>query len=398
MDADTARPFKQFPSYYYFLGRPSAALNDSLCTVQMQDPIDLESLCGDYRINNLIKLLLKIQSIDAAKAKEFTDYCAALYVAQCVLVPTPYAQWQLEDFHKLNALVVHTAQDKELGLRKRLSCTDHIGSIIYGRAMTPADIDLLKTGEEKVSANPKLRTLEEIAKLLSHDEYTQWTNIYKLFPNYETLGDHLVPFTNMITQLKTETKAAMIIYAAYIHWNFVQIHPWLDGNGRTSRIITAVILLNSGILPYYFANLRDRTDYIKALWDESMNQLADLTRRLIERSNEKHQQQLYTLQNQPLETDVSPDSKMWVTKLFNKLDLSHESALPHLSLLKQYALAQLHIPSCAFCHTIFNSEQALKSCGSCKVARYCTKECQRKDWGSHKLVCKDVAGISNPNP
>jgi hypothetical protein len=30
-------------------------------------------------------------------------------------------------------------------------------------------------------------------------------------------------------------------------------------------------------------------------------------------------------------------------------------------------------------------------CGKCKTTNYCSKECQRKDWGSHKSLCKKVA-------
>jgi len=26
-------------------------------------------------------------------------------------------------------------------------------------------------------------------------------------------------------------------------------------------------------------------------------------------------------------------------------------------------------------------------CGRCKLQRYCSKDCQVKDWGKHKLVC-----------
>ena len=29
-------------------------------------------------------------------------------------------------------------------------------------------------------------------------------------------------------------------------------------------------------------------------------------------------------------------------------------------------------------------------CGRCKVVRYCSRECQRDEWRSHKLLCKKV--------
>lgn len=32
----------------------------------------------------------------------------------------------------------------------------------------------------------------------------------------------------------------------------------------------------------------------------------------------------------------------------------------------------------------------MKMCKSCKLVRYCSIECQKKDWGIHKLLCKDI--------
>ena len=29
-------------------------------------------------------------------------------------------------------------------------------------------------------------------------------------------------------------------------------------------------------------------------------------------------------------------------------------------------------------------------CGRCKIVRYCSRECQRDEWRSHKLICKKV--------
>jgi hypothetical protein len=29
-------------------------------------------------------------------------------------------------------------------------------------------------------------------------------------------------------------------------------------------------------------------------------------------------------------------------------------------------------------------------CGGCRQVRYCTKECQKRHWGKHKGVCKQL--------
>jgi uncharacterized C2H2 Zn-finger protein len=34
----------------------------------------------------------------------------------------------------------------------------------------------------------------------------------------------------------------------------------------------------------------------------------------------------------------------------------------------------------------------LLRCGRCQAARYCSRECQKQDWPSHKSVCARLSG------
>ena len=43
------------------------------------------------------------------------------------------------------------------------------------------------------------------------------------------------------------------------------------------------------------------------------------------------------------------------------------------------------VPKCARCEL---SHEKLKKCGRCQLVRYCSEECQAKDWPSHKRVCR----------
>lgn len=52
--------------------------------------------------------------------------------------------------------------------------------------------------------------------------------------------------------------------AAWTHAEFVRIHPFLDGNGRTSRLLMNYQLLSKGFLPISIAK-EDRLDYYNAL-------------------------------------------------------------------------------------------------------------------------------------
>ena len=43
------------------------------------------------------------------------------------------------------------------------------------------------------------------------------------------------------------------------------------------------------------------------------------------------------------------------------------------------------------CQLCGKEAQKMKKCSVCKLARYCTEECQLKDWKEHKKSCKPKA-------
>jgi hypothetical protein len=44
---------------------------------------------------------------------------------------------------------------------------------------------------------------------------------------------------------------------------------------------------------------------------------------------------------------------------------------------------------CAVCIKIGSKDALMNKCGDCNNVYYCSKECQRQDWRTHKLVCGD---------
>ena len=74
--------------------------------------------------------------------------------------------------------------------------------------------------------------------------------------------------------------------AAYTHAEFVRIHPFIDGNGRTSRIIMNYQLIKSGLLPISIPK-KDKFIYFKALDDYvSTGEVTEL-KKLMETLEEK---------------------------------------------------------------------------------------------------------------
>jgi len=80
---------------------------------------------------------------------------------------------------------------------------------------------------------------------------------------------------NFYEELKVkETELNPIELAAWAHAEFVRIHPFVDGNGRTSRLIMNYQLLLNGFLPVSVAK-ENRLDYYNALEQYVVN--GDLT-------------------------------------------------------------------------------------------------------------------------
>ena len=64
--------------------------------------------------------------------------------------------------------------------------------------------------------------------------------------------------------LKNETKMHAVELASEVHYRFVTIHPFVDGNGRTARLLMNMILMMKGFPPAIIRK-NDRLAYIKSL-------------------------------------------------------------------------------------------------------------------------------------
>ena len=69
---------------------------------------------------------------------------------------------------------------------------------------------------------------------------------------------------NFFADLTYRTDLNAIELAAWTHAEFVKIHPFTDGNGRTSRMIMNYQLLSNGFLPVSIAK-ENRLEYFDAL-------------------------------------------------------------------------------------------------------------------------------------
>jgi len=102
--------------------------------------------------------------------------------------------------------------------------------------------------------------------------------IYRNVPVRITGAAHKPPLPNeMFVQIKAffdtlafKTEYNPIELAAYTHAEFVKIHPFEDGNGRTSRLIMNYQLMTNGFLPVSIAK-ENRLKYFDVLEEYAIN-------------------------------------------------------------------------------------------------------------------------------
>lgn len=82
---------------------------------------------------------------------------------------------------------------------------------------------------------------------------------------------------NVIDQITMEND--LFSYEAQLHINFLRIHPFEDGNGRTARIILAANLLNNDHAPSIITK-ETKTEYCKYIENNDINGMAKLLKDL----------------------------------------------------------------------------------------------------------------------
>jgi Fic family protein len=94
---------------------------------------------------------------------------------------------------------------------------------------------------------------------------------------------HLPPSAVKIPKLMTEffdwyyahkKSISIVELAAWVHYKLVYIHPFIDGNGRTARLLMNLILLQHGYPPAVILNI-DRKKYYRVLKEADREKYTD---------------------------------------------------------------------------------------------------------------------------
>lgn len=112
---------------------------------------------------------------------------------------------------------------------------------------------------------------QETQRLISIGEYKKHPNSVRLqngeLFHYATPGETPALMTELIDWYKAEEEKKAfhpIINAAALHYRFVRIHPFDDGNGRVSRLLMNYVLFKNGYPPVVIKS-EDKPNYLRAL-------------------------------------------------------------------------------------------------------------------------------------
>ena len=92
----------------------------------------------------------------------------------------------------------------------------------------------------------------------------------KSYINYQKVPQRMETFCKELNArrkvIDTSDIAAIYELSFWAHFELVTIHPWADGNGRTSRLLMNLLQMEYGVLPTKVLK-EDKAEYIQALID-----------------------------------------------------------------------------------------------------------------------------------
>lgn len=140
-------------------------------------------------------------------------------------------------------------------MREHLEAINHAEAIGYIRDFAKCGIGISE------------RTIKEIHALVLHGINRENAGRYRSVPVMISGSRHIPPQPYLIEKQMEDfmlhlqemeaQKVHPILVAAYSHAELVRIHPFIDGNGRTSRLLMNLYLLRCG---YTIVNLKGTDD------------------------------------------------------------------------------------------------------------------------------------------
>lgn len=146
-------------------------------------------------------------------------------------------------------------------LREHLEVINHVKALEYIETLLPQK-------PQQITLENILTIHKFILKDIDDDSAGRYRNVAVRISGSEVVMPNPLKIPNLmqnfIQWLQHTTGLHPVQLAADAHFKLVSIHPFIDGNGRTARLLMNLILLQSGY-PYAIVRAEDRLAYLKAL-------------------------------------------------------------------------------------------------------------------------------------
>ncbi len=146
-------------------------------------------------------------------------------------------------------------------MREHLEAINHAEAIDYIKDFAKNNLEITE------------RTIKEIHALVLHGINREYAGRYRTVPVMISGSQHVPPQPYLIEKQMEDfmikfkemekEKVHPVLIAAYLHDELVRIHPFIDGNGRTSRLLMNLCLLRHG---YTIVNLKGDNDTRRAYY------------------------------------------------------------------------------------------------------------------------------------
>lgn len=165
-------------------------------------------------------------------------------------------------------------------MREHLEAINHAEAIHYIKDIAGQDVEISQ------------RTIKEIHALILHGIDRENAGRYRSVPVMISGSTHMPPqpyliekqmedFMLRFRQMEQE-KVHPVLVAAYLHEELVRIHPFIDGNGRTSRLLMNLYLLRHGYVIVALKGSNDaKVSYYKALERSHTEHVTDDFQKLV---------------------------------------------------------------------------------------------------------------------
>lgn len=220
----------------------------------------------------------KLAEVDALKAE-----LAALRPLPPEALKKIQEAWDIENTYESNRIEGNTLTLQETALvvnegvtvagksmREHLEAINHVEAIEYIKDIAKSEVEISE------------RTIKDIHAIILHGINRHEAGVYRSVPVIITGSTHIPPqpylvpkrmeeFIDTFQRMEAEHVHPVLI-AAYLHDELVRVHPFIDGNGRTSRLLMNLYLLQHG---YTLVTLKgsdkSRLAYYSALENSHVN-------------------------------------------------------------------------------------------------------------------------------